>query len=226
MNIADEIYSHLLQQKNGFFVDCGAHNGVWLSKTKCFEDNGWDGICIEPNPKLSKLLQVNRKGSLHFDCALSDVDDEIAELHYCGRTEEMSGSGSILPYDSLPNGRHALPTHFHKCTTKTLNTLFLENNITHVDFLKTDLEGMDARVLLNLNFHNVSVSLLCYEMFPAYINRPKMYALPNKTNTILEKHLTDNGFVKLLDNKEQSKYFKGIDMVWVHQSFYDKFKQV
>ena len=39
------------EDKELFFVDVGAHDGISSSNTGHFEiDLGWDGICIEPNP--------------------------------------------------------------------------------------------------------------------------------------------------------------------------------
>ena len=47
-------------KKNGFFVDIGAHDGISINNTKLLEDLGWDGICIEPHPKVFQRLLLNR----------------------------------------------------------------------------------------------------------------------------------------------------------------------
>lgn len=46
----------------GFFVDCGAHDGIQFSNTFLLEkDFGWTGICIEAAPTGYAALAKNRK---------------------------------------------------------------------------------------------------------------------------------------------------------------------
>ena len=40
-----------INYKNGFYIDCGANDGVNQSNTWYYEKNlGWNGILIEPIP--------------------------------------------------------------------------------------------------------------------------------------------------------------------------------
>jgi len=48
-----------LHPEPGFFVEAGAGDGVHLSNTKILEENGWSGICVEPN-EMFAALQRNR----------------------------------------------------------------------------------------------------------------------------------------------------------------------
>ena len=46
---------YFVDQKDGFYVDVGAHNGITYSNTAHFDLNlGWSGICIEPLEKFLK----------------------------------------------------------------------------------------------------------------------------------------------------------------------------
>ena len=61
--------------RGGFFIECGACDGVLASTCKFFEDSmGWTGINIEPAPPLFKLLQKKRPKSSNLNIALSDTD--------------------------------------------------------------------------------------------------------------------------------------------------------
>lgn len=44
----------------GRYIDVGAFDGVFNSKTKYFADIGWEGIAIEPNPLSYAKLDANR----------------------------------------------------------------------------------------------------------------------------------------------------------------------
>ena len=53
------VYENFFINKNkGYFVDIGAHDGVTFSNSKFFEELEWDGVCIEPNPKVFSILDV------------------------------------------------------------------------------------------------------------------------------------------------------------------------
>lgn len=61
--------------KNGFFVECGAFDGVVDSTCKFFEESmGWSGINIEPLPHIFNKLVQNRPNSFNFNCALSNYE--------------------------------------------------------------------------------------------------------------------------------------------------------
>ena len=45
----------------GFFLDIGAFNGVTCSNTLAFEDLGWHGICVEPDPVMAAQCALARK---------------------------------------------------------------------------------------------------------------------------------------------------------------------
>jgi len=42
-----------LKPAPGFFIEVGAFNGYNCSNTLAFEDLGWSGICVEPDPELA-----------------------------------------------------------------------------------------------------------------------------------------------------------------------------
>ena len=51
----------LNQQENGFFIECGAYDGVSLSNSLFFEvKRGWTGLLIEPN--MAAYVMLKRSG--------------------------------------------------------------------------------------------------------------------------------------------------------------------
>ena len=69
------IYENYFKDKiDGYFVDIGAHDGVTFSNSKFFEEIGWKGVCIEPNPKIFKLLQSNRINK----CVMKAISDKTS----------------------------------------------------------------------------------------------------------------------------------------------------
>lgn len=189
----DIIYEKIIEPDHGLYVDCGANDGVFLSKTKHLV--GWTGFCIEANPRKFKNLVNNRPSATCINTALYDVDDINVTLSI--DSEGGGGRSTLLSLD----GAQSI-----NCSTQTLNTIFKKNNISSIDFLKVDLEGVDAKVLLALNLDEFDIKFICYEQFPKLINSQEYKNLEDK--------LTKAGFIKLKKLRERTKHFTGIDLAW------------
>ena len=82
------VLNQLNMKKNGYFVEVGAANGVYLSNTFILEKIfNWDGLLVEPAKTWHKELRKMRKCSLDFRCVLDDRDElvsftEVNDLQY------------------------------------------------------------------------------------------------------------------------------------------------
>ena len=58
--VIDDFFNH---RRDGFFVEAGAWDGVYLSNTLFFEvERNWTGLLVEANPKGFRTLETaNRK---------------------------------------------------------------------------------------------------------------------------------------------------------------------
>lgn len=54
---------------SGTFCEVGAYDGVSGSNTLAFEEMGWTGVCVEPDPAFAMLSAHNRKAST-LACAI------------------------------------------------------------------------------------------------------------------------------------------------------------
>src|SRR4029077_1746907 len=45
--------AHFGGKRSGFFVEVGAYDGVNLSNTYHFEQTGWTGVLVEPDPEMA-----------------------------------------------------------------------------------------------------------------------------------------------------------------------------
>ena len=206
-NHCDQVFKEILDLSTGVYVDCGANNGLYNTKTKDLDKRGWTGVCIEANPEQFKDLILNRKEPTCINTALYDEDDVSVTLTIDGRG---SGGGStVLPVDQ--GAPKIVVKDTITCNTQTLDTIFQQNNITKVDFLKTDLEGVDAKILLALDLTKVNISFICYEQFPKLADSTEYKKLEDK--------LTAAGFVKIKSLREVTDYFDGNDIVWCLEAY-------
>ena len=144
-------YSILHKKKRGFFVDIGAHDGVNINNSYLFERLGWNGFCVEANPKTFEELKKNRKCDIYnlaifsknigtttlvasdSECSVLDTLELNLTQHHKGRLDELG------------------QTKTFSVQTATFNEV-MQNypNIFHIDFMTLDVDSFSA--LSNSNF--------------------------------------------------------------------------
>ena len=84
------VYELLGKPQTGFFLDIGANDGKTFSNSLLFEENGWEGICVEPHPEIFKQLDAHRKCHLINAC-VSDTDGIVKFMMIEGPENMLSG---------------------------------------------------------------------------------------------------------------------------------------
>lgn len=147
---------YFYNQKNGFFIECGAFDGVIDSNTLFFYKNlNWRGINIEPLPNIFKFLEKNRPHDININAALSNTTGEstftqaIAPdvLYYDGHFGNGSLSHSKEHMDELVKRKCLFKTYTVK--TLTIKELISKYNKS-IDLFVLDVEGHELSVLSRL----------------------------------------------------------------------------
>ena len=199
LNKIDRKLCTFLPNRNGFFIELGANDGLKQSNTKYFElFRGWSGILIEPDPNNFSLLKNNRsQNSKSFNAACVSFDFpelEIAMMYSDLMTSPLEGRNEI------PNARaHAKlgedfwggVSYEFLAPARTLNSILKEARApSNMQLLSLDVEGAELEVLLGLDF-------ICYSFD---------YLLIESRNIIsLEDLLKLNGYV-LIDKLSEHDY--------------------
>lgn len=151
----DLIVSGLLGNKTGgFFVDLAANDAIDISNTFVLERSfGWDGICIEANPKYLWALA-------HRRCALAAavVSDRVGK-----RVQfiDDDGMGHVIRVRGPPRSESA-PARAH--TTTTLGTVLRQLGApSRFDYLSLDIEGSEWLVLSSFPYDEFSFRVLSVE---------------------------------------------------------------
>lgn len=170
---ADEVLykNYFSNKKDGFFIECGAGDGISDSNTKFFESLGWSGICLEPSPVAFSQLCNNRKNSICLQLGLSDKDGDI------GFTEAVNSAnlagGAVEYHPSLKAFVGACGYNFYPMTIRATryDTLVSYLCIEHVDLLSLDVEGHEVAVIFGMS--KTLPSVICVEYTCIGINRVK-----------------------------------------------------
>jgi len=181
---------------SGFFIDIGAYDGVYLSNTYWLEKHlGWQGICVEADPKTFALLRKNRQceclnacvgASNHKVSFLSGKGPYSGALETClgAETENISGGESLI------------------LKTSSLEDILKVCNAPNViDYLSVDVEGMEEEVISSFPFKDVR--FLC-----ATIERP---------NKVVRMMLQEQGYLLVADQP-------GLDAFYLHPQLQDEYR--
>jgi hypothetical protein len=76
-------------------------------------------------------------------------------------------------------------TEIIKVNTKKLETIFDENNISHINYLSIDVEGAEFEVIKSINFDKVFIDIINFE------NNYNDVSVP------IIKYLEENGYIQL-----------------------------
>ena len=175
INNLDKKLLKYLNFKDGFYIECGANDGVNQSNTWYFEKIlNWTGILIEPNKKSFKNLKNNRS-SLNIFKNVALVSEDFKN-----KNEEIYLSENNLE-SKLTNDKNSIN---QKVVTETLNNILKEFNVNKINLLSLDVEGYEEEVLrgLNLNIFDIDYILIETNNFDK-IN----FMLKNYNYTLQEK---------------------------------------
>jgi FkbM family methyltransferase len=134
-------------KQNGFFVEVGAYDGIVLSNTYFFEQAGWRGILVEPNPAKASLCRANRPGSRVFGCA-AVAPGTPAEVELLDVVDGEVYS-TLVPSDfNLSRLREfGLSSRTVRVPARTLDSILEEAAAPAIDFVSIDVEGAELDVL-------------------------------------------------------------------------------
>lgn len=146
-SVDEVIWRNYFHEKNdGFFIECGAGDGVLENSCLFFEKIGWRGINIEPSDDCYKKLIINRPNCLNLNIGLGDLDrtakfSKVTINQYIG--------GAVEPIqerkeECIKNGYTIQDIDINLLTYKTLMPKY---EFIDVDLFVLDVEGYELKVI-------------------------------------------------------------------------------
>jgi FkbM family methyltransferase len=159
-------YENYLKDKNkGYFVDIGAFDGEIDSNSLFFENLGWEGICIEPNPEVFKKLQKIRKCKC-LPYAISNKNEitqffqikEGGPAVLSGLVNEFSQQAIARINENLDETTQEFDYIDVEC--KTFDSIV---DVYNIDFLSLDTEGNELKILQSIDFSKYNIDVITVE---------------------------------------------------------------
>ncbi len=198
LNEIDKQLESYLDYDNGFFVECGANDGVNQSNTLFFEHfRGWHGILIEPYLPNFKALTRNRSPKNYFKhaaCVGPGYKNQKVELIYSNlMTSTLNVKSDIPnPLDHANRGSKYWggQAFVFEAPALSLNQILIEADAPcFIDLLSLDVEGVEPEILKSIDHSQFRFKYICVE---------------SRNPRELEEYLLSNNyqFVKQLSNHD------------------------
>jgi FkbM family methyltransferase len=143
LNNLDKKLLQYINYKNGFYIECGANDGVDQSNTWHFEKfKNWHGILIEAHPEMFRELKKNR------DKKNILVNKFLVSNNYKSQTVNISNNDLISKFSTTNEGSSL-------STPITLTEVLKKSNVPKlIDLFSLDVEGYEFEVLEGIDFEN------------------------------------------------------------------------
>ncbi|CAN1606864.1 hypothetical protein MCEMIE29_00245 [Candidatus Pelagibacterales bacterium] len=143
LNNLDKKLLQYINYNNGFYIECGANDGVDQSNTWYFEKfKNWHGILIEAHPEIFRELKKNRNKRNIL------VNKFLVSNNYKSQTINISNNDLMSKF-STTNEENSFSTSI------TLTEVLKKNKSPKlIDLFSLDVEGYEFEVLKGIDFKN------------------------------------------------------------------------
>jgi len=194
----DMVLNKLLEgEKNGFYIDIGAHHPKRFSNTYFFYKKGWSGINIDAKPGSMRFFNKDRPRDTNIEVGVSSKEETIN--FYIFNEPALNTFDENLANSRTNDKYYIIETISVKCMT--LNDIliqYLPANIK-ISFLTIDIEGYDLKVLATNDWNKYRPEYLIVESYELYVDK----VIENN----IYKYLIDKNY-KLISKSYYSLIFK------------------
>ena len=141
--------------KHPFFVDLASNDALKLSNTFLLEANGWNGLCIEPNPRYWYRLASFRTCTIVGAFVGGTVDGVEVDVQLSnGKFGGIAGQGMDNKESKKEEKRNLV----------SILTIFKETNVPReIDYFSLDVEGAESLVMENFPWSSYTFKFMTIE---------------------------------------------------------------
>jgi FkbM family methyltransferase len=199
-NKEDEIINNLIVSKygaefKGTFLDLGANDGITLSNSRYFIENGWNGVLVEAGKQpYERLMKSILPKTIAINCAIGTQDGYLTfyESNNLINPDDIGLVSSLVADETIRwrNAGVGYTEYKVECYNweSFRNKFHLKNQ--NFDIISIDIEGLDYDVLSQMNLEELGCKVLCIEFNGKDMNKYVEYA--NKFGMVLQSQNPEN----------------------------------
>ena len=182
LNEIDKKMLNYINYEKGFYIECGANDGVDQSNTYYYEKFlNWNGILIEPLDNKFVELKKNRSNKNIFINSALVASEDTQNINIF----EDNLKSKITSHNDENNER------IIKVKATTLSKILTENKAPSIiDFFSLDVEGYEDEVLKGIDFNRYK-----FKFFLIETSNPKIFEVLKKNNYKLLKKISNGDYL-------------------------------
>lgn len=147
-----------MSKEKGFYIDVGANHPTKDSNTYFFYKKGWTGINIDALPEAMNLFRKQRKYDINIEAGISDIED-ILNFYIFKESSYNTFNEKII--DEIKKVTQL--EDVKKISVKPLCSILSQLNISSIDFMSVDVEGLDLNILRSNDWNNFRPKVVLVE---------------------------------------------------------------
>jgi FkbM family methyltransferase len=181
------VWDYFHAKPRGFFIEVGANDPINLSQTYLLEQNGWEGILVEPQAECCQRLRQARPRSTVIQAACGAPAQKGKALFRLATSHDRSMLATQTPDDDVAFAGTV------EVDLVTLDDLLAERGNPKPDFVSIDVEGGELAVLQGFNLAKHQPGLLVVE---DHVEHLRLHAyLRTQGYTLVKRTGSNNWYV-------------------------------
>jgi FkbM family methyltransferase len=156
---------YFASQREGFYVDVGAHHPLRFSNTYKFYKRGWQGINIDAMP--NSMVEFNKLRSRDINIEVPVSADSKILPYYIFNEPALNGFDAELSRERNQAKNNYFIERTEDLQTRRLSEILDEHlrKGQKIDFLSIDVEGFDLEVLKSNDWQKYRPEIVLVELF-------------------------------------------------------------
>jgi FkbM family methyltransferase len=155
-----EVINFFKNKKKGKYLDIGCFHPTMYSNTCLLYKRGWNGTNIDLNQTSIDLFNIARPHDLNL-CRIIGSEEKKVQVYFDNLFSPVNTADKNFYTEHKKT--FFKDQFIREVVSEKLQNIITRNNISEIDFINIDAEGMDYQILRQIKLDKMNVSLVAIE---------------------------------------------------------------